>query len=156
MRLISSILAALAVALLPTSAVPHTLHVPFFSDGGGNMVNDIPQGGGVAASIGIRNTVGQDMTMYLVYWQADPAGQPVMQQAVSFTLAAFQAVAFRPVADDPNEGAGRAIPNMLPGLGSEGGVDIIWIGGPELASAVIGRYQQITAGSDFAHVLLGK
>lgn len=153
MRTLITIFIGTTVALASTPAVPHVLRVPFFSDSGGDLENGIPEGGGVVASIGIRNTLGQNMTMYLVYWQADPAGEPVMQQAVSFSLAAFGAVAFRPVQDDPSEGAGQSVPNMLPGLGDEGGVDIIWIGGPELASAVIGRYQQITSGSDFAYLL---
>lgn len=153
MRTMFTILIAATVALVATPATPHVLRVPFFSDGGGNLENGIPQGGGVVASIGVRNTLGQEITMYLVYWQADPANEPVMQQAVSFELAAFEAVAFRPAKDDPNEGAGRAVPNMLSGLGSEGGVDIIWIGGPEMVSAIIGRYQQITSGSDFAYLL---
>ncbi len=153
MRTLIALLIATTVALASTPAVPHVIHVPFFSDGGGNLVGGIPQNGGVVASIAVRNTVGQELNMYLVYWQADPSNNPIMQQAVPFTLAAFEAVAFRPVKDDPAEGSGRAIPNMLPGLGSEGGVDIIWVGGPELASAVIGRYQQITSGTDFAYLL---
>jgi len=153
MRTLITILIGTTVALASTSAVPHVLRVPFFTDSGGDLVDGVPVGGGVVASIAVRNTLGQDINMYLVYWQADPAGAPVMQQAVSFELAALGAVAFRPVADDPAEGAGEGVPNMLPGLGTEGGVDIIWIGGPEMASAIIGRYQQITSGSDFAYLL---
>jgi hypothetical protein len=153
MRTTLAILCAVTLLLASTSAVPHVIRVPFFTDSGGNLENGIPEDGGVVASIAVRNTLGQEITMYLVYWQADPANEPVMQQAVSFELAAFEAVAFRPVKDDPNEGAGRSVPNMLPGLGNEGGVDIIWIGGPEMTSAIIGRYQQITSGSDFAYLL---
>jgi hypothetical protein len=148
-----SVLTAAVVVFVSTPAVPHVMHVPFFSDSAPNSPSGTPSGPGAIASIAVRNTLGQEVTMFLVYWQQDPAGEPVMQQAVSFELAAFSTVAFRPAADDPNEGAGRSVPNMLAGLGTDGGVDIIWIGGPEMASTLLGRYQQITSGSDFGYLL---
>ena len=77
-----------------------------------------------------------------------------MQQAVPYTLAAYGVVNFRPAKDDPVEADSRAVPNVLPGLGSSGSLQIIWIGGAETASAIVGRYQQVSSGSDMCHVLL--
>ena len=150
-----SLLFTLCLCLFPsTPADPHQLIVPFFRDDGGNMVDSVPLLGGVAGFVAVRNTEGDPVTMYLVYSQQDPSGDVVMQQAVPFTLAAYAVVNFRPVKDDPVEGGSRAVPNVLPGLGDAGSLTIIWIGGPEMASALVGRYQQITSGSDMCHVLL--
>ncbi len=144
----------LALCLVPAlPAVPHQLIVPFFKDDGGNIVDSVPPLGGVAGFVVVRNTRGESVTMYLVYTQADPSGAVVMQQAVPFTLAAYGVVNFRPTKNDPIEGDSRVVPNMLPGLGSEGSLTIIWVGGPEMVSALVGRYQQLSSGSDMDHVL---
>ncbi len=140
------------IAAVP--ATPHQLSVPFFRDDGGNMVNSVPTLGGVAGFVAVKNTLGDPVTMYLVYTQSDPSGGVVMQQAVSFTLAAYAVVNFRPAKDDPVEGDSRAVPNVLPGLGGSGSLTIIWIGGPEMVSALVGRYHQVSSGSDMCHVLL--
>jgi len=146
---------AFAISLsAPRAAVPHQLQVPFFQDDGGQMSNHLPTLGGAAAFIAVFNTRGEEITMYLVYSQEEPSGSVIMQQAVSYKLAAYEAVIFRPVKDDPVEGRGRAVPNVLPGLGANGSLQIIWIGGPEMASAISGRFRQISLSGDMGHVLL--
>jgi len=146
---------ALGICLFAAApADPHQLIVPFFRDDGGNMVDSVPQLGGVAGFVTVRNTEGNPVTMYLVYSQQDPNGDVVMQQAVPFTLASYAVVNFRPVKDDPVEGGSRSVPNVLPGLGGAGSLAIVWIGGPETVSSLIGRYQQVSSGSDMCHVLL--
>jgi hypothetical protein len=151
----SSTFLAFALAVIaPAPADPHQLVVPLFRDDGGNLVNSVPDLGGVAGFVTVRNLRDETIVMYLVYSQMDPAGEAVVQQAVSFRLGAFRVVNFRPVQDDPVENVGRGVPNMLPGLGAEGSLQIIWIGGPEMVQALIGRYQQLSAANEFAHVLL--
>ena len=149
------VLFVLALCLFPAApADPHQLIVPFFRDDGGPMIDSVPALGGVAGFVTVRNTEGHTVTMYLVYSQQDPLGNVLMQQAVPFTLAAYQVVNFRPVKDDPVESDGRAVPNVLPGLGGQGSLTIIWIGGPETVSSLVGRYQEVSAGNDMCHVLL--
>lgn len=151
-RSLASFTIALAVSL---PAVPHVLQVPFFRDDGGAMTPEGPTGGiGAAAFITARNTSGDPITLYLVYQQPDPSGGVVMQQAVPYTLAAYGVVNFRPAKDDPVEADSRAVPNVLAGLGSSGSLQIIWIGGPEAASAIVGRYHEVSNGRDMGHVLL--
>ena len=100
---------ALGVCLCASGlAVPHQLSVPFFRDDGGHMVDSVPSLGGIAGFVTVRNTHGDPVTMFLVYSQSDPTGSVVIQQAVSFSLAAYSVVHFRPVQDDPVEGGSRA------------------------------------------------
>lgn len=150
--LVVLVLAAAVIAPMPADS--HMLTVPLFQDDGGVIVGGAPPNLGVAGFVVVRNLRDEPITMYLVYSQMDPAGDVEVQQAVSFTLGAFRVVSFRPVGDDPVENVGRAVPNMLPGLGGKGSLEIIWIGGPEMAKGLIGRYQQFNSLNEFAHVLL--
>ncbi len=148
-------LLALTLALSATSpAGSHMLTVPLFRDDGGLIANMAPGVGGIAGVVTVRNLRDEPIVMYLVYSQSDSTGDTTIQQAVGFTLGAYRVVGFRPVADDPVEDTGRGVPNMLPGLGGRGSLEIRWVGGAEMAGALIGRYQQISAANEFAHVLL--
>ena len=146
---------ALAAAMTSSGvAFSHSLTVPFFRDEGGTMANSGPANGGGAALVSVTNTRPVPITMYLVYGQHDADGGTVLQQAVPYTLGAKASVTWRPVQDDPAEGAGRAVPNVLSGLGDFGSVVIYWIGGDEMSGALVGQYREFTSSRAMMHVLI--
>lgn len=146
---------ATAVALaLAGAASPHSLTVPFFKDNGGDVQNASP-GTGSAAFITVRNTRDEPVTMFLVYAQSDPQGNVVLQPAVAYTVEANTVLNFRPVQDDPVEGIGQGVPNMMPGLGDFGSLSIYWVGGAEMKNALIGKYREFTSSRDMMYVLIG-
>lgn len=130
----------------------HSLTVPGFRDDG-DVISNGATGSGNAAFIALKNTTDQALTIYIVYTQPDNQGQMVPQAAIPFTMQAKQQINWRPATDDPIEGAGRAIPNTLSGSEPEGSIEIIWIGGPAMKDAIIGRYVELSPRGDMAHVL---
>jgi hypothetical protein len=149
----AGIAALCCIGLLPAdSAFPHSLAVPFFRDNGGTMENAGPTEGG-AALISVANTRDEPITMYIVYGQKDGAGGYVIQQAVPYQLGAKEFLRWRPAQDDPAEGVGRRVPNVLAGLGAFGSVTIYWIGGDDMTGAIVGQYREFTSGSAMMHVL---
>ncbi len=133
-------------------AWPHSLSVPAFRDDGDVIANGSADGGN-AAFIALKNTTGDALTIYIVYIQPDNQGQTVPQAAVPFTLQPKQQITWRPVQSDPIEGAGRAVPDTLAGSAPVGSIQIIWIGGPDMKDAVVGRYVELSPRGDMAHVL---
>lgn len=150
-------MAAVVVMCVVTSvthmAFPHSLTVPFFRDDGGAMGTTGPATGG-AGVITVRNTRDTPITMYLVYGQKDGDGGTQIQQAVPYTIVSKGWAQWRPVKDDAAEGAGRAVPNMLPGLGDFGSVVIYWTGDESMSGALIGRYAEYSPRGSMMHVLV--
>ncbi len=144
----------LGVVIASAGASPHSLTVPFFRDDGDAIGDNGPQTGG-AGVITVTNTRNQPITMQLVYAHNDVTGQATYQQAVPYVIGARRTVSWRPVKTDPAEGDGQNVPNVLPGTGNFGSLDIYWVGGPEMTGALIGRYQEISLGGGaMMHVLL--
>ncbi len=144
---------ACAATLSASEAFPHSLTVPFFRDDGGVMGTTGPTNGG-AGVITVRNTRDTPITMYLVYGQKDGDGGTQIQQAVPYTIVGKGWAQWRPAKDDAAEGAGRDVPNMLPGLGDFGSVVIYWTGGDSMTGALIGRYAEYSSRGSMMHVLL--
>ncbi|PCJ60205.1 MAG: hypothetical protein COA73_08415 [Candidatus Hydrogenedentota bacterium] len=145
---------ALVLLLSSTTAFSHTLNVPFFSDNSG-VVN---QGGtvssGFASFIGVLNTTASPIVINIVYLQTDPGtGDILVQAPQQYTLDAREGVSWRPMIDDPSEGAGLGVPNGNPSLSSSGSIQIIWSGGDNTNLSVIGRFVQIGPNQAFSHVL---
>lgn len=149
----SAFVAGFAALILAAGAWAHSLTVPHFRDDGDLIVNG-STGAGTAAFISIKNTTDQPLTVYIVYDIPDNDGQVIPQAAAPFGLKPRQQVSWRPIRDDPIEGAGRSVPNALNGSAPEGSVQIIWIGGAENADAVVGRFMEMSSHGDMAHVLL--
>ena len=136
-------------------AMPHTLTVPFFRDEGSTMGQSGPQTG-AAGVISVRNTRDVPVDIYLVYAINDVTGDANVQQATApYTLPARGSVSWRPAQDDPAEGEGRNVPNVLAGSGNFGSVTVYWIGGDEMAGALVGRYHEFTSSRAMMHVLTG-
>jgi hypothetical protein len=144
--------AAIAVVFVGDSAAPHSLTVPFFRDEGSTMGSNGPQTG-AAGVITVTNTRNQPITMHLVYALNDVTGDAQVQQARSYDLDPRESVSWRPSQDDPAEGSGRFVPNVLPGSGNFGSVAIYWIGGPEMTGALVGRYLEFSSSRSMMHVL---
>lgn len=96
--------------LLPSDSDAQTLIVPYFEDNDGVTV---ASGLGVRTYIGLKNTTPMPLNIDLEYTAED--GSDVTPANHSIVLAPYQAIAWRPVANDPAEGLGIAVPNV--GLG---------------------------------------
>ena len=135
------------VIMLVTSfasvAFASSLAVPFFLDNGGNGW-PIPDGTG--GFIGIKNNTDREIQVGVEYTQANGDDRTDRTVTNTFPLGAGVAVSWRPLADDPVEGSGQAVPNMtpwIPGTNTPAGsARISWVG---LPSDIQGRYQQVTA-----------
>ena len=140
-------------ALASNAVVAHSLSVPFFRDDAPPLSGGAPTSGS-AGFISVSNTTDNVVTMYVVYFQKNNNNDIIFQQASGIDLEPRQGISWRPVKDDPSEGPGRIVENVLLGLGSEGSARIIWLrseGGP---GALAGRYVELTSASAFGHVLL--
>ena len=149
MRKLTLITTIFSVTALVAGA--HTLAVPFFSDNAPNL-----QGGAVstgnAGFIGVMNTSSAPVLVDVTY-TFDIDGELVSQVPQRFQLAPLQGVSWRPVKDDPAEGFGRFVPNVLPEGKSFGSATISWRGGEFGANTLTGRYVQYAPNGAFAHVL---
>ena len=142
------------IAFTSNAVFAHSLTVPFFRDDAPPLSGGAPASGS-AGFISLSNTTDNVVTMYVVYFQRNHNDDIVFQQASGFDLDPRQGVSWRPIQDDPREGQGRLVENVLLGLGPEGSAWIIWLrdeGGPK---ALAGRYVELTSAGAFAHVLLG-
>jgi hypothetical protein len=147
------VVAALLCLFVGDTAAPHTMTVPFFRDEG-SVIGDSGPETGAAGFITVKNMLDEPVTFYLVYAQNDPSGDAQLQQATEYTIGGNGAVSWRPVQDDPAEGEGRNVPNVLTGSGNYGSLVIYWIGGDEMDGALTGRYQEFTSGEAMMHVLI--
>lgn len=143
-------LAAMAVmTFAASSAIAHSIHVPFFVDNPDENVNGF---------IGLQNTTDDVLILTLVYVQRDATGQAVAQPPQQFAISPFQGIAFLPLqVNNPLEGPGSAVPDAFPGNGVGGSLQIFWTGGDNAGRSVTGRYWQVhTQGSTsfaFGHLL---
>ena len=94
-------------------AVAATVQVPFYLDNGNTTdagaASIIPTAG-TKAYIGVKNLTGSAITCTVQYFQADGTDQT--PTANTFTIGANAGLSWRPYADDPQEGAGAAVPNV--------------------------------------------
>lgn len=140
-------------ALTSNAVLAHSLSVPFFRDDAPPLSGGAPTSGS-AGFISVSNTTDNVVTMHVVYFQKNNNDDIVFQQASDFDLSPRQGISWRPIQDDPSEGPGRMVENVMLDLGFEGSARIIWLrseGGP---GALAGRYVEFTSTSAFAHVLL--
>jgi len=101
------------------------LAVPFFLDNGTNLSGSMPTSG-VAAFIGIKNMSAKSITLTIVY--TSDTGEDFTPVNNTVVLGPNQSLSWRPVADDPSEGAGQAVPNKTGG--SSAGSVLITADGP--------------------------
>ena len=144
-------LTATLLSVAAIGAAAHSLAVPFFADNAPNL-----QGGtvsqGVAGFIGLMNTSSAPVLVDVTY-VFDSGGTTVSQTPQRFQLQPLQGVSWRPYKDDPTEGNGRLVPNILPGGQPFGAAKITWRGGEFGANTLTGRYVQISTTGSFAHIL---
>jgi len=88
------------------------LAVPFFLDNGTNLSGGMPTSG-VAAFVGIKNMSAKSITLTIVY--TSDTGEDFTPVNNTVVLGPNQSLSWRPVADDPSEGAGQAVPNKSGG-----------------------------------------
>ena len=141
------------LAITSNAVFAHSLTVPFFRDDAPPLAGGAPTSGS-AGFIAVSNTTDTVVTMYVVYSQMNHNDDIIVQEASGFPLEPGRAISWRPIQDDPGEGAGRDVDNVLLGLGPRGSAQIIWLrdeGGP---GALAGRYVEITSVGAFAHVLV--
>lgn len=140
---------------LSSVALAHSLSVPFFRDDAPPLGDTTPTSGS-AGIISAYNTSDRVVEMHVVYSQMNNDGEPIFQQSRPFQLGPRQAVSWRPIQNDPAEGLGLGVPNLILGLGNIGSADIVWLdadGGP---GTLVGRYAELSASGAFAHVLFEK
>lgn len=140
---------ASVLVLGATVAMASSLSIPFFRDTGTNLSGGVPTSG-FAGFIGIRNNTTRDIVVQVVY-NALVNNAFVNSAPATFLLQANASVSWRPVANDPAEGAGQSVPNMT--LGSTAGAATLsWTGGS--ATDIQGRYVEIGGGGfSFAYLL---
>lgn len=142
------------LAITSGAAFAHSLSVPFFKDDAPPLSGGAPDSGS-AGFISVSNTTDNVITMYVVYFQKNHNEDMIFQEASDFDLDPGQGISWRPIQDDPAEGQGQAVGNVILGLGDEGSAKLIWLqaeGGP---TALVGRYTEYSNSGAFAHVLLG-
>jgi len=138
--------------ILASLADGHTLAVPFFSDSAGLL----QQGGlttGNAGFIGLKNTTSSSIVIDIVYLYQDDQGFIVRQPPQKYTMQPNIGISWRPFSDDPAEGPGRAVPNVLAGGKPAGSALISWHGGTLGKNSLTGRYVQLSNASAFAHAI---
>lgn len=142
------------LALTSNAVFAHSLSVPFFKDDAPPLSGSAPDSGS-AGFISVSNTTDNVIKMYVVYFQKNRNDDVIFQEAGDFDLDPGQGISWRPIQDDPAEGQGQAVGNVILGLGNEGSAQLIWLqaeGGP---AALVGRYTEYSNSGAFAHVLLG-
>lgn len=112
-----------------------TLGVAGFSDGAGSTNSQLfPANGQFAASfIQLKNNTGSTQTYSVLYYAND--GTNRTPAANSFTIPAFAARGWRPVATDANEGVGSTIPNAT-GTAGAGSAVILFTESPAPSGAI--------------------
>lgn len=142
------------IALTSSAVFAHSLTVPFFRDDAPPLAGGVPASGS-AGFISVSNTTDTMVTMYVVYSQKNHNDDVIFQQASGFDIDPGRGISWRPIQNDPGEGEGQGVANVVLGLGPRGSAQIIWLrseGGP---GALAGRYVEITNAGAFAHVLRG-
>jgi hypothetical protein len=129
----------------------HTLAVPFFADSAGLLQQGISSG--TAGFIGLKNQTSSSIVIDIVYMYRDDNGDTVRQPPQKYTLQPNIGISWRPFSDDPAEGPGRAVPNVLPGGKPAGSAIISWRGGALDGKSLTGRYVQLSSDGSFAHVI---
>lgn len=112
------------VMLGAMTALAGTISVPAFNDGGDNTNAQLfPSNGLQATFIALKNNEATTNTYTVLYFFN--TGVDRTPAANTFTIAGNAARGWRPVADDPNEGVGQAIPNAT-GTAGAGSATILY------------------------------
>lgn len=113
-----------AVVLGTVVAFAGVISVPQFNDGGGNTNSNFFPASASATFIALKNNTSTTQTYTVLYYSLTGGNRtPAVN---TFTIAGNASVGWRPVADDPNEGAlGQAVPNAT-GAGGSGSATILY------------------------------
>lgn len=121
---------------LPDGQGAQTVMVPFMLDNDGIKT---AVDGGVRSTIGIQNVTDRDVSLVITY--TDQAGADITPANNTYVLGPYQAVAWRPFANEPTyEGAGSTVANALGNLPA-GGAKVVAVGG-----RIVGRMVQQSGG----------
>ena len=122
MKKLALFASVLMLGVLTASA--GTLGVASFSDGGGNVDSQLFPPTLAATFLALKNNEATTNTYTVLYF--DLLGNSRTPAANTFTIAGNAARGWRPVATDPNEGAGSLIPSATAGSPGAGSASILY------------------------------
>lgn len=114
MKKLALFASVLMLGVLTASA--GTLGVASFSDGGGNVDSQLFPPSLAATFLALKNNQATTSTYTVLYFGLDGSNRTPTNN--TFSIAGNAARGWRPVATDPNEGAGSLVPNATAGSGA--------------------------------------